>query len=103
MLNGLLEVASADAGTAELQCCETDVASLVREIHDIIAPQASDKGLGLDIAIDEMLLGSWLVDPMRLRQVLLNLSGNAVKYTTSGKVGIRAAIIPSSEGQTFIR
>ncbi|MBU6498348.1 MAG: hypothetical protein KGQ40_07450, partial [Rhodospirillales bacterium] len=103
MLNGLLEIASNDAGTAELQLCEVDIADLVREVSDILTPQANDRGLELNLRIDEMLVGLWMADPTRLRQVLFNLGGNAIKYTGSGRVELRASVLSNAEGQTSIR
>ena len=79
MLNGLLEIASGDVGG--LQVDEADVIGLVQEVADTLQPQARDKGLELKTRYDDLLRGYWLTDPTRLRQVLFNLVGNAIKFT----------------------
>ena len=74
MLNGLLEIASGEVGSAGLQVDEVDVIRLVQEVVDTLRPQARDKGLELRTRCDDLLRGQWLVDPTRLRQVVFNLS-----------------------------
>lgn len=103
MLNGLLEVASSAAGQAELQIDKVDIVSLVRDVADVFVPQAQDKNLTFHTRIDELLAGFWHADPTRLRQVLFNLLGNAIKYTSNGSVELRAAAILDAEGRTVIR
>jgi signal transduction histidine kinase/DNA-binding response OmpR family regulator len=93
MLNGLLEIASGDAGGGVVQVEEVDVIGLVQEVSDTLLPQARDKGLELKTRYDDLLRGHWLVDPTRLRQVLFNLVGNAIKFTASGHVEIRASAV----------
>jgi signal transduction histidine kinase/DNA-binding response OmpR family regulator len=102
MLNGLLEIASGAAG-AELQPTEVDVAALVEEVSGVLMPQANDKGLDLRWRFDDQVHGRWMADPTRLRQVLVNLASNAIKYTGSGRVEIRASSITDAEGHTAIR
>jgi len=103
MLNGLLEIASLDAGKATLHVCEVDVADLVREVVETLTPQATGKGLSLAVRQDESLAGLWMSDPTRLRQILFNLVDNAIKYTHSGKVEVRTAVLSGADGQTSIR
>ncbi len=102
MLNGLLEIASG-AGNAELQPAEVDVAALVDEVAGVLAPQAHDKGLEIRTRFDDAVHGRWMADPTRLRQVLFNLASNAIKYTASGSVEIRACAITDADGRTSIR
>ena len=103
MLNGLLEIASGEVGGAGLQADEVDVIGLVQEVAGALQPQARDKGLELRTRYDDLLRGQWLVDPTRLRQVLFNLIGNAVKYTVSGHVEIRCSAVADAAGQTTIK
>jgi signal transduction histidine kinase/DNA-binding response OmpR family regulator len=92
MLNGMLEIAAARLDGAEVNREAVDVAGLVEEAGEVLRPQAEDKGLELRVVIDDSVLGTWSTDPTRLRQVLFNLCGNAVKYTVHGSVEIRASI-----------
>src|SRR5262249_60057125 len=90
MLNGLLEIASGEVGGSGVQLDEVDVIGLVQEVADTLQQQARDKGLELKTRYDDLLRGHWLVDPTRLRQGLFNPVGNAIKFTSSGPVGIPA-------------
>ncbi len=91
MLNGMLEIAAARVDGGEINPEVVDVASLVEEAGEVLRPQAEDKGLELRVVVEESVFGTWITDPTRLRQVLFNLCGNAVKYTVRGSVEIRAA------------
>jgi CheY-like chemotaxis protein/nitrogen-specific signal transduction histidine kinase len=103
MLNGLLEIASGEVGGTGLQVDEVDVIGLVQEVTDTLRPQAHDKGLDLKTRYDDLLRGHWVVDPTRLRQVLFNLVGNAIKFTASGHVEIRASAVADSAGAMSIK
>ncbi len=103
MLNGLLEIASGEVGGSGLQTDEVDMIGLVQEVSDTLLPQARDKGLDLKTRYDDMLRGYWLTDPTRLRQVLFNLVGNAIKFTASGHIEIRASAVTDAAGGTSIK
>ena len=103
MLNGLLEIASGEVGGAGLQMDEVDVIALVQEVTDTLQPQARDKGLELKTRYDDLLRGQWMADPTRLRQVLFNLVGNAIKFTASGHVEVRASTVTDEAGVTSIK
>ena len=68
----------------------------------MLRPQARDKALELHTRCDDLLRGQWLVDPSRLRQVVFNLASNAVKYTPTGRVEIRASAV-EADGETRLR
>ncbi len=102
MLNGLLEVAGGEVGRGALLREPVDVTALVQEVVDVLRPQARDKGLELRASCDDLLRGQWLLDPIRLRQVVFNLASNAVKFTASGRVEIRASAVPS-DGRSRLR
>ncbi len=103
MLNGLLEIASGEVGNAGLQMDEVDVIGLVQEVADTLQPQARDKGLELKTRYDDLLRGYWRIDPTRMRQVLFNLVGNAIKFTASGQVEIRASAVAGDSSATQIK
>jgi len=102
MLNGLLAVAEDESARGALVCEPVEVSTLVQEVVDVLRPQAHDKALELHTRCDDLLRGQWLVDPSRLRQVVFNLASNAVKYTASGRVEIRASAV-EADGQTRLR
>ena len=102
MLNGMLEIAAARVDGAEVHKEMVDLANLIEEVGEVLRPQAHDKGLELQIAVEESVHGTWSTDPTRLRQVLFNLAGNAVKYTMHGSVEIRALACTDQAGQELL-
>jgi PAS domain S-box-containing protein len=85
-INDILDFSKLDAGHMEIRPRAVDVAELAREVLAIFTLQASAKGLTLTCERDEDLPANLWLDPERLRQVLLNLIGNAVKFTETGGV-----------------
>jgi len=97
MLNGLLAVSDEENARGAVVCEPVDVSALVQDVVDLLRPLARDKGLELHTRCDDLLRGQWLVDPSRLRQVVFNLASNAVKYTLSGRVEIRASAVVADD------
>lgn len=81
-----------ETGKIKLECIDFDLFTLINEVTDLVALKAQEKGLQLlvDLPLGEQRLLSG--DPGRLRQVLLNLVGNAVKFTEVGHVVIRLKV-----------
>ncbi|HEY5808646.1 MAG TPA: response regulator, partial [Povalibacter sp.] len=100
VINDILDFSKIEAGKLELECIDMDLRDLVRDVGRVLAVQAHAKGLELTIDVDPQLPQSVRGDPGRLRQVLLNLGGNAVKFTASGEVSlsIRQVEDPQAEG-----
>jgi PAS domain S-box-containing protein len=88
-IDDILDFSKLDAGLLEFKPRRVVVADLVREVLDIFTPSATDKGLTLTAEwLDGLPRDLWL-DPERLRQVLMNLVGNAIKFTETGGVILR--------------
>ncbi len=91
LINDILDFSKIEAGELDLERAPFDVADLVYDVAQLLAPQAAGKALDLlvDIAADR----SWeaLGDGARLRQVVMNLVGNAIKFTASGQVVVGVA------------
>ncbi|MFZ4606343.1 MAG: ATP-binding protein [Caulobacter sp.] len=90
VVNDVLDFSRLEAGQLELDPQPFDPAMVVRETADLVAAQAAAKGLRLEVAIDGDLPATLTADSGRLRQVLLNLLGNALKFTRQG--GIRVTV-----------
>lgn len=104
LLNDLLDLSRIEAGQMSLHVEPVDVAALAREVLQIFRPAAVEKGLALHCDCDPGLPATLLVDPTRLRQILLNLVGNAVKFTPSGEVRLQlGGALPDSEGRGQLR
>jgi len=86
IINDILDFSKIEAGKMELDCVKTDVVEWAEHIIDIVKFPAITKGLEVLLNIDSKIPRYALVDPVRLRQILVNLMGNAVKFTDSGEV-----------------
>ncbi|HRI09874.1 MAG TPA: histidine kinase dimerization/phospho-acceptor domain-containing protein, partial [Nannocystaceae bacterium] len=90
LLSDLLEAARADSGKLELDPRPVHVPTLLARCVELMRAQAESKGLALSLAVDDGV-GPWAVlDEVRARQVILNLLGNAVKFTPQGQVRVAA-------------
>ncbi len=99
MLNDVLDYSKLDAGSMRLEVLECDVRTLVWEVRALMSSKASDKGLTLGVEIDPETPETIRTDPTRLRQVLVNLTSNAVKFTEAG--GVRIDIGPGHSTRTM--
>ena len=89
MINRVLDLSEIEAGRAELRATETDLRQVARACLELVQPAAEAKGLALRLDAAPSAPRMLTTDPTRLRQVLLNLLGNAVKFTISGTVELR--------------
>ncbi len=91
LINDLLDLARIEAGRVELQAAPFDLRHALTQLTTLLRARAEDKGLNLVLAIDDALPTFVLGDRMRLEQSLMNLVGNAIKFTARGEVRLAAA------------
>ena len=102
VLDDVLDFAKIEAGRITITPAPTDVALLVGGVGRLFEPQARAKGLELRVETEGELLPRHLADETRLRQILANLVGNAVKFTGTGRVTLRLrADPPAGEAQAL--
>jgi signal transduction histidine kinase/ActR/RegA family two-component response regulator len=99
ILNDILDMSKIEAGRLELDFETTDLPRLLRHVADFWRPQADAKGLDLQLDLHETLPRFALLDGVRLRQVLFNLIGNALKFTEAGGVTLTARAGPVRAGR----
>jgi signal transduction histidine kinase/CheY-like chemotaxis protein len=102
ILNDILDLSKIDAGKLEIESVPFSLRSLMEEAARMFSFQAEQKGLRLACITDPDTPDSWTGDPGRLRQVLVNLLGNAMKFTESGSVIARASAI-EKDGHSGLR
>jgi len=91
IINDVLHFTEIARGRMALDACELNVSSIVKEINDILAVRAREKKINLVYSVRDSVPETLIGDPGRLRQILLNICGNAVKFTENGGVNITVA------------
>ena len=91
LINDVLSLSKIEAGRVTLEQEAFDVATLVHDVENVLRVRAEEKNLRLVCEIDDTLPRAVAGDQGKLRQILLNLAGNAVKFTSAGSVTIRVA------------
>ena len=104
VINDILDFSKIEAGKLDFEILDFDVRTTVEEVADIMAPRAHGKGLELVALVDPDVPPVVAGDPGRLRQVLLNLASNAVKFTMQGEVCLQVGLdAHSDDGGTVLR
>jgi TMAO reductase system sensor TorS len=93
IINDILDFSKIEAGKLELEHIEFALREIIEETIEILVLRARAKGLELRCEIDPSVPAAVLGDPGRLRQVLINLAGNAIKFTETGEVVVRVAAL----------
>ena len=103
IINDILDFSKIEAGKLRLEPVEMELRPLVNDIVTLLAQQAQRKNLLLTAEFDPRLDGSMLGDAGRIRQVLLNLTGNALKFTQRGHVSIRAECVEEKADERIFK
>jgi signal transduction histidine kinase/ActR/RegA family two-component response regulator len=96
IINDVLDISKIEAGKMTIERVAVDPAKLVHEVAALLRERADAQGIRLEVAINGDLPRAILTDPLRLRQILLNLVGNAIKFTHRGSVAVTIDVAPPS-------
>ncbi len=100
LINDILDLSKIEAGRLELEQIAFAPEPTVRSVIDLLQPRAQAKSIALVMEYDATLPGALIGDPTRLRQVLFNLLGNAIKFTERGSVTLRVKRLPADHPAT---
>ena len=103
IINDILDFSKVEAGKMEIENINFDLRIAVESTTDILATKANEKSLELHSFINPEVPSLLNGDPGRLRQILINLIGNAIKFTDSGKVVINVIMVEETESHVTIR
>ena len=92
LISNILDFSKIEAGKLDIELVDFTVASVLGEVYKQLADLAEQKGLNLITQVDHELTPSFRGDPLRIRQILLNFAGNAIKFSQEGDVEIRARV-----------
>jgi len=102
IINDILDLSKVEAGKMELECIPFDLRTCLEEVGDMLAPRAQEKALEFPICVEADVPSQVRGDPGRLRQIVINLATNGIKFTELGEVSIRASLDPSSEDDLHV-
>ncbi len=103
LLNDILDFSKIEAGKLDLETLDFDMRVMLDDFADMMAPRVHEKGLELICAVAPDVPAYLRGDPGRLRQVLTNLMGNAVKFTQQGQIVLRTALVSETDTDVVMR
>jgi len=89
IINNILDIAKIEAGELQLETRHFSLKELLNDVNSILKAQADVKNINFSVYIDETVSEAFIGDEARLRQILINLAGNAIKFTEKGEVSIQ--------------
>ena len=104
VINEILDFSKLEAGKMTFEVIDFNLRNTIEEVANLLAPTAQKKGLEFTVSTPPPD-ANWLLrgDPGRLRQVLTNLIGNALKFTERGEISVAAAIVSENENEVMVR
>src|SRR6202044_3237066 len=90
--NDILDISKLESGKLEVETIDFDLVATVESAAALMAPKARQKQIDLMMFIEPAARGAYRGDPTRLRQILLNLLNNAIKFTEKGGVSVQVAV-----------
>jgi PAS domain S-box-containing protein len=93
LVNDILDISKIEAGKIELELLPTPIAAILGDIKEMLQIKAREKNIELNFAVDPDVPPLIQTDPVRLKQILLNVIGNALKFTNQGDVSVKVQMI----------
>jgi signal transduction histidine kinase/CheY-like chemotaxis protein len=103
LINDILDFSKIEAGKVEIEKISFSLVSILKELAMVMKPVADKKGLELSVYMDEDIKDGFLGDPVRIKQILYNLMGNAIKFTHKGNIEIRVEKIKQRSSDVTLR
>lgn len=103
ILNDVIDISRLESGQLTLQPEPFDLNASLREVAELLAPEIHKKGLQLQVDLDPALAGCWQGDVGRIRQVVINLMHNALKFTEQGSLSLSSRQLTTRERDTLVQ
>ena len=97
VINDILDISKLEAGKVDLESIDFDLVDTVESAVSLMAPKAQEKGIDLGVYVSPAAHGVFRGDPTRLRQILLNLVGNGIKFTDKGLVSVEVSRVEAED------
>jgi CheY-like chemotaxis protein/nitrogen-specific signal transduction histidine kinase len=103
IINDILDFSKIEAGKLELEVIDIDLGKTLHDISQIMATKAQEKNIEYICIIEENVPSFLKGDPTRLRQIIINLSGNAIKFVEQGEVVVRVSFVEENNNMVTLR
>ena len=103
LINDILDISKLEAGKVELEDIDFCLPTVVEDVVELLSAKAAEKGIEIGAYLDDGARASFRGDPSRLRQILLNLLTNALKFTDAGFVAVDVTSLARGPGRTALR
>jgi signal transduction histidine kinase/CheY-like chemotaxis protein len=103
IIDDILDFSKVEAGKLELECIRFSPRGVAEDVVGLLSHQAREKGLEVELEFAPEVPDELMGDPARVRQVLINLLGNAIKFSSSGRVTVRAVLLGEAGARASIR
>ena len=103
LINDILDFSKIEAGFLELEEIDVDMSSMAEKVAELLMPKAMERGIEITAEVDPDVPTQLIGDPGRIRQAIVNLAGNAVKFTDTGGVVIRVETVSRVGAETVLK
>lgn len=103
LINDILDISKVEADRLDLEMTDFDLRAMLKDLTDLLAVRAAEKGIEISCLIEPGVPTLLHGDPGKLRQVIMNLAGNAVKFTNRGEVAIRVEQVAQAEQRATLK
>ncbi|MCG6551295.1 MAG: response regulator [Candidatus Magnetominusculus sp. LBB02] len=103
IINDILDFSKIEAGKLDIEAIDFDISPVLDNLATLVSEKAAAKGINLIFDIDPAVPGRLVGDPLRLGQILINYSNNAVKFTKEGEIAVRAFVKEEDEAGLLLR
>lgn len=94
LINDILDVSKIEAGKMTVECIPVEIHRIIEDVMSLMRIRSQSKGIGMSVVYGTEIPRTFRSDPMRVKQILVNLVGNAIKFTDQGSVTIRVTFDP---------
>jgi signal transduction histidine kinase/DNA-binding NarL/FixJ family response regulator len=103
IINDILDLSKIEAGKIIIEQVPFSLRELMENMRNMLLLKAEEKGLQLRLSIDPDICDNLVGDPTRISQILINLTGNAIKFTEAGFIEVRARHVEAKDGRCIVR
>ena len=103
IINDILDFSKVESGKMELELIDFDLRKTIEGVGDVLASKSQKKGLNLFIDIAPSIPSCLIGDPVRIRQIVINLANNAIKFTEAGHILIKVSLVDQAEKKVTLK